>query len=458
MTLKERLATLEAVAERTDKQNAELEKVRADIAKEDSERAKKEADDKIAMEAVRAENAELKRVAGINEMAKLYNVSEEIRTAAVEDKDMTDHKFARTILDAQAKATEAFRVGDVPNKDVMLRELGDVMSYRLGADVDLKDNSFRGASLFDIAKKVSGVDGFGLSKDEIAQRAMVTTDFPLLLIDSGNRSLEKEFDAQAPTARAWIKEVDLPDFRINTDITRGGAGGRLEKVAENGELKERELSEAKEKWSLESFGNKFTMTRQMIINDDLGAFNDMLEELAILSSNLINGSVYDMLRTQDGYVMDDGKSIFHADHNNVGNTALSPASLAAAKTAMRKQVAQDGTTKLNITPTYLIVAPELEYTAYQILNSTADLQDNKNSGVVNPLYKSMQVIVDAELATATEWYLVAGRRTLKAGYLQGSGRRPILRVDNSSMARTSFEGIFDFGLMAEDYRGVYKGK
>ena len=193
------------------------------------------------------------------------------------------------------------------------------------------------------------------------------------------------------------------------------------------------------------------MTRQMIINDDLGAFNDMLEELATLSNNLINGTVYDMLRMQDGYTMNDGVVLFHADHSNLGTTALSATALSAAKTAMRKQVAQDGSTPLNITPDYLIVAPELEYTAYEIINSTASLTDNKNSGVVNPLQGSMQIIVDAELSTATEWYLVAGRRTLKAGYLQGTGRRPTLRQDVSSMARTSFEGIFDFGLMIEDY-------
>ena len=56
MTLKERLAKLEAMAKRTDEQDAELTKVRADIAKEDKIRADKEAKDLADMEAIRTEN------------------------------------------------------------------------------------------------------------------------------------------------------------------------------------------------------------------------------------------------------------------------------------------------------------------------------------------------------------------------------------------------------------------
>ena len=206
MNLEERLAQLEAVAkkDRTSEQSDELTKVRADIA----ERVKKEADDKAELDAMRAENKELKRVAGLNEMAGLYKVGAEVLERAIADKDMNDNKFARAILDAKAQETESIRVGDVPDKPEMLRQISDVMVAKLGNDVDLKDNQFRGASLFDIAKKVSGLDGFDLSRDEIAQRAMSTSDFPYLLTDSGNRSLEMEFDAQAPTARSWIKEVD----------------------------------------------------------------------------------------------------------------------------------------------------------------------------------------------------------------------------------------------------------
>ena len=76
----------------------------------------------------------------------------------------------------------------------------------------------------------------------------------------------------------------------------------------------------------------------------------------------------------------------------------------------------------------------------------------------NPHYKSLELIVDAELATADEWYLVANRRTLKVGYLQGTNRRPVLKTNTASLSRTIFDGVFDFGSMAEDYRGMYKGK
>ena len=464
MTLKERLAQLEAIAKRTDEQEAELTKVRAEYEKELQDRKKADEDKKLELERVKAENAELKRQAEIKDLASKYDVDEELRDKFVADKEKSADEFVRAILDKKAEKTPALdvKVGDTPNREAMLTEIGDFVAARMGVDVDLAENTFRGATLVDVAKSIIGASGFQMSREEILERAMVTTDFPALLVESGNRRLEQEFDAQALTYQMWVKEVDVPDFRVNSDIIRGSAGGRLDKVTENGELVQKELSENKETWAIETFGNSFTVTREMMINDDLGAFSDLLQEFAMLAGNTANGRTYDMLRhTGDysAYTMADGYAIFDATHHsNLGTTAFSADALSNARTAMRKQLALDGKTPLNITPSYLIVAPELEQSALQLLNSAASTADNKNSTVYNPHYKSLTLIVDAELATANEWYLATNRRTIKAGYLAGTGRRPVLKTNTVSIARTIFDGVFDFGLMAEDYRGLYKGK
>lgn len=123
---------------------------------------------------------------------------------------------------------------------------------------------------------------------------------------------------------------------------------------------------------------------------------------------------------------------------------------------MRSQTAQNGTTRLNIAPKFLIIPAELETTARILLGSMGNVTDNKNAGVVNPYQGVVDIIVDGNL-TGTEWYLAHSRRTIKAGYLAGTGRRPLLQVDRNALSNTSFEGIFDFGVMAQDYRGLYKG-
>jgi len=80
-----------------------------------------------------------------------------------------------------------------------------------------------------------------------------------------------------------------------------------------------------------------------------------------------------------------------------------------------------------------------------------------NSGVVNPVQNSVQVIIDAELE-GDEWYLLADRRTIKAGYLAGTGRVPILKMVDNTLSRTEYEGVFDFTVSPADYRGMQKGK
>ena len=102
-----------------------------------------------------------------------------------------------------------------------------------------------------------------------------------------------------------------------------------------------------------------------------------------------------------------------------------------------------------------MVAPEQEITALTLLNSLGSTTDSKNSNVINPFYKAMTVVVDSEL-DAGAWYLAGGNRTIKAGYLSGTGRRPIVQLDNTSLTRTVFQGVFDFGVVAEDYRSLYK--
>ena len=464
MTLKERLAQLEAVAkkDRTAEQDKELTKVRADIATEDAQRAKKEADDKKAFDDMKSENVELKRVAEIKDMASLYKASDEVRDLAIADKAQDAHTFARAILDAKAKETEAIIIGSTPNREKMITQLSDVVASRMGVAVDLTGNSFRSAGFTDIARAMTGdTANMAMSNMDVANRAMSTSDFPILLLEAGNRKIIADFDAEEHTYKQWIQEEDVQDFRQITDVTAQTSGGRLDKVLENGELKEVEIGEGAERWNIETYGNKFTITRKMIVNDDLNAFTGMLENLAERSGNLANGMVYDLLRKQGsgaGYLMADGKSILHADHSNLATDAFDEAgtALEAGILAMGQHLLPNGKTRANISPAYLHIPVELAKKARVLLGSMASTVADKNSGVVNPYANIVQPIVSGELS-GTEWYMTASRRTIKAGYLAGTGRRPLLQVDRNALSNTSFEGLFDFGVMAQDYRGIYQG-
>lgn len=364
----------------------------------------------------------------------------------------------KAILDDKIERSKTVVVGGVPGADDMNRAIEDAMLQRCGITVATPHesaNMFRGASLLDVARAITQYNGH--DKHELAQRAMSTGDFSLLLGNVANRVIADSFEEEEGTYGLWTQAGDLPDFRIQNEVGLKNPNGRLRKIKENGELKNIEFDEEGNAWKLESYGEKFTLNRQMLINDDLGVFTNIVTEFGQMAKRTANGEVYDLLQGKGdyaNYLMGDGKKIFIAAHNNLAASAsvLSSASLTAGRTAIRRQ--KDGKTALNINPKYLIVSPENESTAKQILTSESDI-GSSNSGVANPHRGGYELIIENEL-DVNPWYLSAARKTIKTGTLQGTGGRPIVQMNNQSLSGTEYECIFDFGLKASDFRGLYK--
>jgi phage major head subunit gpT-like protein len=344
----------------------------------------------------------------------------------------------------------------------MIDAMVDGLALRVGAKLNKPHadaDKYRHAPLIAIGNALLAEEQRSYNPSEVAERSLLSGDFPLLLQSVGARVLTSEFEAQTATFKAWMKEVDVPDFRVMTDLTSSIGGGRLDKTLENGDLKELSGNEKGEQWKLESFGNKFILTREMLINDDLGNFTNMIATFGRMAMTTANGIAYDLLQNKgdySAYKMSDGSGMYVASRNNSATDALSATALSAGRLAMSKHKSIDGKTPLNITPKYLIVSPALEVTAREILGALSKVgADNVN--VPNVHQNSYELIVDPEIESDTAWYLLADYRTLKMGYLAGTNRSPVTKVNDSTVSRTIYEGVFDIGVVAEDYRGLYRG-
>jgi len=88
-----------------------------------------------------------------------------------------------------------------------------------------------------------------------------------------------------------------------------------------------------------------------------------------------------------------------------GTTALSAASIQTGIQTMKSQTLPNGE-PLMITPTHLVVHPNKEFLARQILNS-AFWPDSSGAGQMadNPLQGLLKLIVSPRLSTTTEWHL-----------------------------------------------------
>jgi hypothetical protein len=249
----------------------------------------------------------------------------------------------------------------------------------------------------------------------------------------------------------WTEAVDLPDFRSREEINFSNPNARLKKLTEGSEKESIEFKESGKQWKIESYGNKFYITRQMFVNDDLGVFFRAIQEFGNMAQRTANGLIYDCLQEKGDFAK---QIIFSAKNGNLSSpgAGLNTQTLTAGRTAMRRQKAGD--IALNINPKYLIVSPENETIAKQLLTSESD-PSAKHSGVTNPFKNSLVPIVEAELDT-NPWYLSASRKTIKRGYLQGTNRSPVIKVKQVGIGDVEVEGVFDFGVCVEDYRGLYK--
>jgi hypothetical protein len=102
---------------------------------------------------------------------------------------------------------------------------------------------------------------------------LTTSDFPNLLTSTGNRVLQTAYQvAQSPLLQI-AKRRDAVDFRTLYTIKLSEAPG-LAGVKEGGEVKHGARSESAESFKLKTYARIFSLSRQTIINDDLGAFAD----------------------------------------------------------------------------------------------------------------------------------------------------------------------------------------
>jgi len=448
-----RLAKLEAMSKRDKEEVEELNKLRSLKSTEEAKELQK----------LKDENAEMKRKAEVELMVREHGERGE-RVLKANPKATPEEFRAKLLADFAGEA-----VNNIPSSNTKAQErarmidaIVDGMALRAGAKIDkpVEDaEKYRYAPLVSIANMLLPEEQQSLNPVEVAERSLVTGDFPLLLQSVGARVLTSEFEAQQGTYQVWMKMVDVPDFRVMQDLTSSLGGGRLQKTLENGDLAELKGAEKAETWSIETFGNKFVLTREMLINDDLGAFTNMVSTFSKMARTTANGIAYDILQNKGDYAnykMADGSGLYVSARNNSATDALSSTALSAGRIAMSKHKSIDGKTPLNIVPKFLIVPPELEVTAKEIIASTAKLGAD-NVAVPNVNQNLYTVVVDAEMTSATAWYLLASYRTFKMGFLAGTNRSPVIKKNDSSILRAVFEGVFDIGVMAEDYRGLYKG-
>lgn len=248
----------------------------------------------------------------------------------------------------------------------------------------------------------SGINVMGINSASLIERALhSTSDFSLILADTVGRTMRASYDISTSAIKQLGRETTANDFRMKHRLQLDSSGMSLEKVNELGEFVAGTMTETEETWKLGTYGRLFGISRQAIVNDDLGVFTDLTRRLGAAAANFEADYLTALIVSNP--VMKDGERVFSAAHKNYIGTgsgaAPSETTLTAARLAMRRQTGPDGGL-ITVVPRFLVISPEMETACEKLLTQIRAITiDDVN------VFSKLSLVVEPRFTSATRWYL-----------------------------------------------------
>lgn len=323
-------------------------------------------------------------------------------------------------------------------------------------------NEFAPLSLQELARHALRIGGKSIPLDrmEMVFAALTTSDLPYILSDSANKSMMMGYEQAPESYQKWTRRGNLSDFKA---ANRVGLSlfSSLEQVPEHGEYKMGTIAEGREQIQLLTYGKKFGLSRQAIINDDLGAFTDVPRKMGMAARRKVGDLAYAVL-TANGN-MSDGVALFHAaTHKNLAGSgaAVSVATLSAARSAMAIQKDKNSNGPLNIQPRYLLVPVAVSGVADSVVNSSSD-PSQSNPAKKNAEFGRWEIVSDARLddSSTTAWYAAADGNvfdTVEVAFLDGNDAPTLETMPGWNTDGIEWKVRIDAAAKALEWRTIYK--
>ena len=439
----------------------------------------------VDVEAIRTQTAqeaiklERQRMSDILTLARKHS-AEALGEKAVASGSSMD-EFRSMLLDHLAKAPTVVQPHDeiarpvsiqpgTDQRDKLRGAAVDWLVYRHGQQqgMDINGNPYRGMSLLRLAQdclersgeRVSGLDGM-----EIAQRAIThsTSDFATVLENTMHKELQSAFTAVPDVWRTFSAVGSVSDFRPHYRYRMGTFGDILE-VKENAEYQDATISDAeREVIAAKTKGRILNISRQMIINDDLGAFLGIARMMGRGAARTLEKDWFALLLadTSNGPLMGDSVRLFNnAGHFNAPTTGgITPATLDAARVALANQMDKDRNDYIGLSPFGILVPSGNYSTMIQLLRSEGDpTAANANSRKYNYVKDMVQTVVSTP-RISNHWYLFtnpADEPVMEVAFLNGQ-QSPVLEMQEGwRVDGVSWKVRFDYGVAAIGWRGAVR--
>lgn len=309
---------------------------------------------------------------------------------------------------------------------------------------------------------------FQADRQIVAAGGFSTVSLSGILSNVANKHLLAAYQAVASVVSDIAREVDTNDFKEFKSYRMTGKG-QFQEVGPTGELEHVELQEEEFSNQLKTKGALLALTRQMMVNDDLNAFFQILTILARMAAIAREKALF----TE---ILANPSSFFSAGNANFFDGADTNLQISALTTAVQmfwEQKDANGDPIL-IAPDRLLVPPALKVIADQLFKDTMvnetttankpKINSNPHAGnyrpVASPFLGSKQSLTGN---SDTAWYLLAspesGLAIAEVAYLRGR-RQPTLESAETDFSTLGMQwrGYFDFGVAMQDKRAGVKSK
>lgn len=427
----------------------------------------------VAAERAAAASAERKRVQDITALVRAAKLEQSVADGFVSEGVALEAARAK-VLDlviARDSATEKPR-GGITGTDIGADSVREgataALLHRFSPDrYQLSDNArrFRGLSLLELGERSIALHGGkvsdGLSKMERAamvlglsvRGAHSTSDFPLLLADAAGKVLRDSYKVRESSFQQFSRRVTLPDFRDRKVLQLGDAPA-LAPLGEGGEIKAGTLTEGRETWKLATYARRVSITRQLIVNDDLDAMLRIPQLFGRSAVDVQSNVFYTHL--QSNPIMGDSIALFHASRSpsNTTTGVYSQTLVSAARTAMRraKGLGADGI-YLDCAPKFALIPPEVE-TTFDKENALIVAAQSSNA---NPFTGLLTKVVEPRLAAAPIYFVAdpAAIDTAEYGFLEGEDGPQLESRNGWEVEGVEIKCRLDFGAKIIEPRAFF---
>ena len=289
---------------------------------------------------------------------------------------------------------------------------------------------------------------------DIIERAFqATSDFPAIFQNVLNKSLLARYELAEPTYKRISIERQFNDFRPHPQI-RAGEFPMLQPVTQTGEIKAGDTADSGENITLKPYGVIFPISRQMIVNDELGAIDQILGSSGD-AVRLFENTTFFAMFNANPVLAQDGNAVWHTAHKNLAGTAsaITVQAVGAGRANLRAMKSLTGYL-LNVPPRIILTGPTQETSADQLVASISPQLTTS----VNPFSGKLQSVSDANIAD-NSWYLLADPNQLPCfvhGFLNGSNGPRVRTFEPFGTQGVQISLEHDFACGAIDYRGSYK--